>query len=223
MRFVLIDIDDTLLDFAPSAHQAMQKAAAQMDVILPENILPVFLELNPILWSRIEDGTMDMEGLRQERWNRVFEQVGIRADGIAFEDAFRIYMNEVAVPVQGADRLLAYLSKKYTLVAAGNGLYRQQYSRLQKAGLLDYFQELFLSEKMGVNKPDPRFYQTILQEIHEEDPAQGCMIGDSFHADIVPTFRLGMKTIWLDRENKYDGQKEAEHCVHRLEEIMEIL
>jgi FMN phosphatase YigB (HAD superfamily) len=53
-----------------------------------------------------------------------------------------------------------------------------------------------LSDEMGLAKPDPRFFQFLLEQASV--PAEeALMIGDRTDYDIGPAKRLGMKTIRL--------------------------
>ncbi len=52
---------------------------------------------------------------------------------------------------------LSLLHKKVPLYGASNGILAIQQARLEKANLTTYFSGLFVSDKIGAEKPDPRF------------------------------------------------------------------
>ena len=74
-------------------------------------------------------------------------------DGSAFEDYFRKRLFYSAVPEDGAEDLLEYLSGKYTLCAVSNGPYEQQINRLRVGKMIRYFSHCFISSQIGAQKP----------------------------------------------------------------------
>ena len=57
----------------------------------------------------------------------------------------------------------------------------------------EFFDAVTTSYEMGVEKPDPRIFESILDEIGVS-PTEAVMIGDDPEKDIKPAARLGMKT-----------------------------
>lgn len=99
-RFV--DIDDTLLDFGKCAEQAMRIGFAEWGLPYDDSTYATFTRINDGLWLMIERGELTTQQLFQFRWNRIFDALGIRADGAAFEQRFLDLLYETAIPVDGA-------------------------------------------------------------------------------------------------------------------------
>ena len=76
-----------------------------------------------------------------------------------------------------------------------------QLSRLKSAGLFSYFSDVFVSDEMGFEKPDSRFFSKCLHRIHFR-PEEVLMVGDSLQADIAGGAKSGLKTFWLNRTKK---------------------
>lgn len=222
-KAVFVDVDDTLFDFEACARQSMYRAAETMRLTLPENVGTVFQEINDGLWHRIEQGTLTRERLRTIRWNRIFEACGIVGDGPAFESLFIRGLCESTVPVPGAEELLKYLKGKYTVCIASNAFYDQQEKRLTDAGLIGYTDHLFVSERIGVNKPQKGFFEGCFRELDGIGPEDCIMIGDSLTADIAGAKAFGMDTIWFNYRKKEDLPDCADYTVTALETIREIL
>ena len=143
LKAVLMDIDDTLLDFGKCAEQAMRIGFAEWGLPYDDSTYATFTRINDGLWLMIERGELTTQQLFQFRWNRIFEALGIQADGAAFEKRFLDLLYETAIPVDGADEICRYLKKKYILCAASNAFHDQQLNRLEMAGLLPYFDHVF--------------------------------------------------------------------------------
>ena len=102
LKAVLMDIDDTLLDFGKCAEQAMRVGFAEWGLPFGDSTYQTFTRINDGLWRMIERGELTTQQLFAFRWNRIFDALGIRADGAAFEQRFLDLLYETAIPVDGA-------------------------------------------------------------------------------------------------------------------------
>lgn len=100
-----------------------------------------------------------------------------------------------------ADHVLHSLSGRFPLFAASNGTLQMQLSRLKSAGLFSYFSDVFVSDEIGFENPDSRFFSKCLHRIHFR-PEEVLMVGDSLQADIAGGAKSGLKTCWLNRTKK---------------------
>ena len=225
IKAVLLDVDDTLLDFVACSRFAMLAAAEEFSVTFPDNYYQVFHRINTGLWHRIEAGDLTMEGLREVRWQTIFRELGIDADGPAFEDRFKHNLNLSAEPVAGAAELLRYLrGRGYVLAAASNGPYGQQVRRLRSAGMLDSFRFLFISEQVGASKPSAAFFDRCFRDMAPIRPEETVMIGDSLTADIRGAADYGLRTCWFNIRGEAGTPVPApDWTVTSLEEIQNIL
>lgn len=222
VKAILLDVDNTLLDFNKCACAAMQDAARDFDIPLPENAFAVFRRINDGLWRKIEEQTLTTEELYRIRWALIFQELGIDFDGPTFEARFYRYLTTAAEKVDGADELMEYLQGKYTLCIASNAPYLQQVQRMEKAGYLPHLRHLFISEKIGASKPSPLFFQACLAALAPLRPDEVLMIGDSLTADIAGARACGIQTCWYRHGSEKDGSM-ADYCVADLREICDIL
>ena len=82
---VLMDVDDTLLDFKECARENVRNCFKKNGLEYSDEIFEFFLSRNIILWKRIEDGLLTVDELHRTRWAGIFRDLGIEADGPAFE------------------------------------------------------------------------------------------------------------------------------------------
>ena len=136
IKTVLMDIDNTVLDFDRCAESSIRQGLAELGIPCPEGMFPVFREINDILWREIEKGNLTRPGLRAIRWPWIFDRFAIDADGEAFEDRFVQLLWESHESVDGAEDLLRHLSARYALYAASNAPAGEQEHRLRLAGFL---------------------------------------------------------------------------------------
>ena len=80
-----------------------------------------------------------------------------------------------------------------------NGSTYVQKKRLATSPITKFFGKIFISEEMGVNKPDPAFFSLDLAEIAEKDKSKICIIGDSMSSDILGGINAGIDTCFFNR------------------------
>ena len=227
IKAVIFDVDNTLLSFDGYVKECMKNGFPVFGIKeYKEEMFEVFARINDSLWLQIERKEITFEELQRVRWNLIFEQLGIEADGIEFEAYFREYLNVSAIPMEGALELLNHLKGRYRLYIASNGPYDQQINRLKLSGMLPYFSEVFISQKIGYSKPDPLFFNYCLDHINRNEenkilPEEILMVGDSLSSDIAGGKTVGMKTCFLDI--KGTGKGNADWTVSSLSEIGKII
>ena len=230
IKVVLIDIDNTLLSFTGYVMEAMREGFSLFGLKpYAEDMFPVFERINNSLWRQLEQGTLTFEELIKRRWDLVFKELEIDFDGTVFEEYFQKKLFHSAVPEDGAEDLLKYLSRKYTLCVASNGPYEQQMNRLRAGGMSDYFNYFFISSQIGAQKPSRQFFDccfSILRETEfpELTPEEAIIIGDSVSSDISGGINYGMHTCLYQKNMMSEQSKsKADHVVSSLSEIKNIL
>lgn len=228
IKAILLDIDNTLLDFDAYVKDSMKNGFEKFGLgTYKDSDYDTFTVVNNGLWHDIEEGTLTFEELKKIRWNKVFEALGISFDGIAFETYFREYLNESAIPVKGAKELLEYLKgKDYILCAASNGPFDQQCNRLKIGGMYEYFTHFFISEKVGFSKPAPEFFEVCLNELNHAsriNKDEILMLGDSLSADISGANDFGFKTCFFNIKNKDVSSVKADYIIAELKDACSFL
>lgn len=224
IKAVLIDIDDTLLDFSKCAEYSMHKSFNDFGLEFDEIMFPVFEKINTGYWHRLEKGEITKSELYGKRWVTVLGEFGItHIDGNEFEEHFQRYIRESAEKVDGAEDLLKYLSAKYKIYAVSNGPHEQQIYRLRKANLLQYFTDVFTSELLCAQKPDIAFFNACFKRIGEIKSSETVIIGDSLNADVLGGINCGIKTVWFNKNNGTVKEIRPDFTVNSLYEIKNIL
>lgn len=197
---VLIDVDNTILDFVKCSKWAMTQAYHAQNTAYEERFYPVFKAVNDRLWHQIELGTLTKEELYTIRWPIIFKELGLSLDGAVFENDFLHYIALSAEPVQDAIELLQYLSGKYRVCIASNASRERQLKRLEKAGMLKYIDLIFTSDCIGAPKPTKAFFDGCFAQLPGISPEETILIGDSLTADIIGGVEYGLKTCWFNIE-----------------------
>ena len=75
---------------------------------------------------------------------------------------------------------------------------------LQKLGIDDCFNGIYISSDYDCKKPDPRFFNILLKE-QGIDPAHAIMIGNDGNCDIAGARQVGLHTLYLHSETSPKG------------------
>lgn len=124
--------------------------------------------------------------------------------------------------VDGIEDLLLYLSDKYKIFTASNGVYDMQVNRIKKSNLSKYFTDIFVSDKIGYEKPDKKFFQKIM-DLTNFSNDDLIMIGDSIKSDIIGAKNSKIKSIYFNKEDKKISDENFTYQVKNLSEIKKIL
>jgi 2-haloacid dehalogenase len=90
--------------------------------------------------------------------------------------------------------------------------------------MLEYFDDLFISEEVGHPKPSAAFFDACFERLGGVGRNEAVMIGDSLTADIYGGKEYGLSTIWFNFEGR-DVPKDLgdTEVVWALSEILEIV
>lgn len=121
--------------------------------------------------------------------------------------------------VDGAHETLEYLkSKDKKIVALSNWFTDMNKTRLEKAGLLEFFDGIFCSDEVDM-KPNRSSYLTACGDTKVENVV---MIGDSLPFDVMIPLEMGMDAVfYCPKENKTVDNPKVK-VIRRLNEIKEM-
>lgn len=77
------------------------------------------------------------------------------------------------------------------------------------------FQDVFVSEEVGLAKPNIAFYRHALERVGLE-PGEILYIGDSMKLDIIPAQSLGIRTLLIDRDAFFSDSPFAIPSFHHI-------
>jgi HAD superfamily hydrolase (TIGR01549 family) len=203
---LLVDIDDTVVDWIGPARDAVITAVATHRSLAgsdPERLADRFLEIVEETHELWLSGELSVEGLRAERIRRLVAESGSAvldpAEAKKLANAYREAYLAARRPVIGAAELLAEVrGRGARVVAVTNNLVTEQEDKLQHLGMRHLFHELVISEAAGVRKPDPAIFELALRSVGVS-PNEAIMLGDSWANDVMGAIGAGIAAAWLDR------------------------
>ena len=224
-KFLLFDVDRTLLDFDRSEAEAIKNTLLHFSLPVNDKICARYPAINEMLWEEFEKGTIEKATILYHRFDLLFQEFGIHFDSKEFDTYYRKDLSKHAFLIDGAKELLISLKAKgYQIHYVTNGTAGVQYPRLKQSGLDVLADGIFLSEEIGHQKPEKAFFDLVFPKISDFQPEKAIIIGDSLSSDMKGGINAGLDTMWYNpkrQENKLGIPVTYE--VHALSEIKTVL
>ena len=100
--------------------------------------------------------------------------------------------------------IIKHQRKTCKVVIVTNGTEVVQEKKLERSGLNDIVDNVFISELVGFEKPNINFFKKVILEVGIKDLKEALIIGDSLTSDIQGGHNIGIDTCWYnpkDEEN----------------------
>lgn len=223
IKAVLFDLDDTLVDTTKLAELARRNAVENMVRHgLPVDFDTAYNELLELIneygsnFGRHFDYLLRRLDLPQNpKW--------IAAGVIAYHNTKFAYLRSV----KNARRVLLELKREgYKVAVVTDGDPIKQWEKILRLELDEYFDDVFISDYLGVKKPHPKIFLKALRKL-DVKPEEAVMVGDRLYSDIYGAKNVGMTTVWFrygkyrDREMEY--VEYADFTIERFEDLLKII
>lgn len=202
IEFLFLDLDDTILDFQKAERLALAKTLEAFGLPPTDTVLARYHQINREHWERLERKELTREQVLVGRFAALFQEMGLSADAEKVARAYEENLSQGHYFLPGAEEALKSLSQTYKLYLASNGTAKVQAGRLKSAGIIPYFQEIFVSQEIGANKPDPTYFSACFARIPGFRKDRAMMVGDSLTSDILGGIQAGIATCWVNPHHK---------------------
>lgn len=201
-EFLLLDMDDTILDFKKAEQVALEKTLRSFSLEPTQEVCARYSAINQGYWEMLERKEVTREELKVRRFGDLFREYAIAADSALCAKRYVENLAQGHYFLPGAEEAVRSLSKKYKLYLVSNGNTDVQLSRIASAGLEQYFQEVFISQQMGADKPDKLFFERCFAKIPGFEKSKAIIVGDSLTSDIQGGRNAGIATCWINPKKK---------------------
>ncbi|MFT5616857.1 MAG: putative hydrolase of the HAD superfamily [Arenicella sp.] len=222
---IFFDLDHTLWDFDRNSTETLEEMYLEYDIgfhgnISSELFLEAFYETNAELWGLYNQSKVDKNQIRVERFNRMFGRLGI--DPTPFpKDLGDVYLKRCPTKphlMPYAIEILEYLKNNYQLHILTNGFADTQQIKMERSGLLPYFDVIVTSESTGHKKPDSRIFDFALAEA-KTTKENSVMIGDNLNADILGAKQIGLRSVFYNYSGMDCAKEEVDYEISNLKEL----
>lgn len=198
-NLLLIDADNTLLDFDRAEHSAFMLTMAMFGQKADENLYSLYSKINDDCWKSFERGEITRACLLVKRFEEFFAKAGmptLEPADVNSTYLFNLSFFNYTMPF--AEELLKQLHGNIPVVIASNGVTATQHRRMGTSVLYKYISDIVVSEETGTQKPDPAFFAYTFEKLGVKDLSKVLMVGDSLTADIKGGALAGIDTCWYN-------------------------
>lgn len=223
IEVVTFDLDNTLWDVGLTITRAEKNLRNWMLGNTPAALeiytSDAMADIRGEVVERYPDQRHDLTFLRIQVLQSCMQRSGLnphQAQKTA-EAAFEVFFegrNDV-VFFQDALTVLEGLSQRYRLFALTNGN-----ANIDRVGIGEFFEGAVSSADVGASKPDPKMFNAVLDQA-AVPASKAVHIGDHLSDDILGANRVGMHSIWFNRDGAYanDGESMPSAEVQQLADL----
>lgn len=226
IKVILWDVDGTLLDFH-AAEKAAIRSLFQRFALgeCTDEMLQRYAKINRSYWERLERGELSRAEVLIGRFREFFEKEGLDVSvADAFNQAYQLSLGDTIVYCDDSLSIIKSLVGKVKQYIVSNGTVVAQEKKLRLSGIGEKMDGIFLSEQLGVEKPNKAFFDHVFEEIGEYEKDQVLIVGDSLTSDIRGGNNAGIKTCWYNPGHAENPENvTVDYEIENLQEVFTIL
>ena len=199
-KVIFFDLDDTLMNSNRSQYNAIREFKKQYDAfkkIDDNEFANTWNKIVTEVYEKYHNGLISFEELKIKRIKDLFSAYGVNIlDEEAkeiFKEYFKIYEKNWIL-FEDTMTILNKLKNKYKLAIITNGDGELQRKKINNIGIRDFFQEITISDEVGISKPDKRIFELTCKKMNVT-PEECIMVGDKYNADIEGGISAGVTSI----------------------------
>lgn len=220
---VLLDADNTLLDFDAAQEGAFKDLLACFGAEYSDQAYAHYSEINHGYWRRLEQGTITKDLLQTERFEVFFSTLGIKVNGNEANAFYQKALSKQAKLIPNAIKVCCELSKRACLSIVTNGVGSTAYSRIGLSGLKEYMSHIIVSEVIGCAKPDAAFFKAVFDIIGCSSTDKIIIVGDSLSSDIQGGINAGIETCWFNPKGVKSHVLKPDYVISDLRQLLDII
>lgn len=201
---ILWDMDGTLLDFIAAEKAAIRSLFQEYGFgACTDEMLARYSKINRSYWEKLERGEMAKQEILVRRFEDFFAAEGLDASvAAAFNSQYQLRLGDTIVFRDDSYELVKALHGKVKQYIVSNGTIAAQNKKLRLSGIGEWMDGVYLSDELGVEKPNVQFFDQVFDAIGPVDKAQVMIVGDSLTSDIRGGINAGIVTCWYDPDHQ---------------------
>ena len=226
IKAILWDVDNTLLDFHAAESAAIKSLFREFGFgECKDEEVKRYAEINMSFWERLERNEITKDRVLVGRFEQFFKEKGIDpAFAPEFNDRYQLRLGDTIVYRDDSLNIIKALKGRILQYVVSNGTVIAQTKKLRLSGLGELMDGVFLSERLGAEKPSAAFFDKVFSELGTEDRSEVLIVGDSLTSDIRGGMNAGILTCWYNPERKPvpEGYR-IDYVISDLHEVFDLL
>lgn len=224
-KFLLWDVDGTLIDFDESERISLSNCFSSFRVSLSSDNIKKYSEINKGYWQMLEKGEITKPELLLARFRDFCDYLKVsHIDPAEINAMFQIELGKNCVLNDDAYKLCSDLKSQFKQYVVTNGTAVAQYGKLKITGLIDVMDDIFISEEIGFEKPNINFFNSVFCKIPNFQKEHALIIGDSLTSDMQGGNYSGIDCCLYDpKEMHLEHSLNIKYKIKNLQELRSIL
>ena len=223
-EILLFDADATLLDFKRSEKEAVIESLTCFGIPASDEIIEKYSEINDGYWQMLERGEIEKSKLYDARWQTLIDFYGFDCDAVALSKKYIDSLTTKSYELDGAIEICQKLYGKFRMYLVTNGQKQVQEGRLFPSPVFKFFDDCFISEDIGYEKPSIKYFEAVSKLIPDYDAQKTIIIGDSLTSDMQGGINAGIDTCWFNpKKKKVPENMKINYVINELSELEKIL
>lgn len=252
IKVLLWDIDGTLLNFEKAQREAIRSCFSTFGLgECTEELLARYSAINQRYWKALERGELTKQEVLLGRFQEFFRQEGIPVDKwkdgseeqseagetaasrreywdadliTAFNKEYQVRLGDTVFFNDDGYGLVKELKSKVKQYAVTNGTFVAQERKLKKSGLEELLDGAFISDNIGIEKPNQGFFDHVFEQIGPYGKDEMMIVGDSLTSDMRGGNNAGIVCCWYNPQGENrDKNLRIDYEIENLQQIRDIL
>lgn len=226
IRIILWDVDGTLLDFHAAESAAIRSLFQDFGLgECTDEMVRRYSQINDGFWQRLERSEITKQQVLIGRFETFFSETGIDPGlAPAFNQQYQPRLGDTIVFRDDSLNIVKAMKEKVRQYVVSNGTIVAQAKKLRLSGLGELMDGIFLSEELGVEKPNIGFFDKVFSTIRPENLSEVMIVGDSLTSDMQGGINAGIRTCWYNPDRKpLPVVYPVDHIIHDLHELEALL
>lgn len=100
-------------------------------------------------------------------------------------EQYRYHLSQGHDLLGNSKEIIGRLKPDYALYIVTNGVAKTQYQRLNDSNMTSFFNDIFVSEEVGYQKPMKEYFDYVFERIPSFEREKTLIVGDSLASDIL--------------------------------------
>lgn len=225
-KHILFDADNTLFDFDAAEKNAFLSLSTINGEVFCEDNYSLYHEINDSAWKRLERGEITKTQLKTLRFAELYRALSRDEKQGEIErvvESYPRFLSRGTDLIDGALETVKKLSHDYDLYIITNGLYDVQSARFAASELVPYIKELFISEKIGYEKPSRQYFDHVLAAVGDSKRENYLVVGDSLTSDIDGAVGASIDCVFFDKKGSGVGARRPTYTITNISHLVGIV
>lgn len=226
IKTILWDLDNTLLDFDIAERNAIKSLFEKYNLgPCTDSMLKEYDKINKAYWKKFEKKEVDKKLGLVQRYVDFFNVYNLdNSIASCFNDEYQLALGDTIIYLDDSYNIVKSLKGKVRQYLVSNGTTVAQRNKLKKSKFGELFDDVFLSDEIGFEKPSTEFFDFVFDKIGLVDKSEVIIVGDSISSDIQGGENAGIKTVWYNPKGKgHNERPRVDYDIRDLREVYKIL